>query len=283
MSGEFEAWVDAPRAAIERWLDGRVATSWPPELGRAMGYPLATPGKRIRPLLCLAACEAVTGSWEAALPAAGAIELVHTYSLVHDDLPAMDDADLRRDRPTVHKVWNDAVAVLVGDGLLTEAFVVLATAGYPPDVAVALVRLVAEAAGHNGMVGGQAADIGLGGKIVDIDALTKLHRKKTGALIEASVVAGAIVAGASGTATQALARYGAAVGLAFQLADDLLDAEEDAGEDGPPSFVKLLGEGETRRRAQALTAEAIDAARAAVGHRVENLAAIASFVVNRVH
>lgn len=283
MKDALQAWSEPRRAAIERWLEPRYDDVWPKDFARACHYPLSNGGKRMRPLLCLAAHEALTGAWEPALHVACALEMVHTYSLVHDDLPAMDNSDERRDRPTVHKVWNEATAVLVGDGLLTDAFGVIIDDALSADVKVALVRLVSRAAGSRGMVGGQAADMGLAGKVRDVETLERLHRKKTGALIEASVLAGAIVAGAGTAQLQALAEYGQAVGLAFQLADDLLDAHEvkaDGG--GPPSFVAVLGEFETRRRANILSEKACDLAREAVGHRSEILAALAHMAVHRV-
>jgi geranylgeranyl diphosphate synthase, type II len=277
----LDEWMLPRRSAIERWLEPRFDDVWPKDFGRACHYPLSTGGKRMRPLLCLAAHESITGTWAPALQIACAFEMVHTYSLVHDDLPAMDDADERRDRPTVHKVWSEATAVLVGDGLLTDAFGVIVAAELTDEVKVTLVRLLASAAGSRGMVGGQAADIGIGGKVRDLETLERLHRKKTGALIEASVVAGGIVAGADTKQLQALAEYGQAVGLAFQLADDLLDKDEVKDDGGPPSFVALLGEFETRRRASLLGEKAAHLARDAVGHRSEILAALAHLAVHR--
>jgi geranylgeranyl pyrophosphate synthase len=279
---ELEAWFAPRRAGVEAWLSARFQDAWPAAFGEALAYPLATPGKRVRPVLCLGVYEAVSGGdWRYALDAAASLELVHTYSLVHDDLPAMDDDDERRGRPTVHKVWDDATAILVGDALLTEAFTVLAEASYPASVRVELVRLLASASGYRGMVGGQAADVGVGGRIADEAGVLRLHRLKTGALLEASVLAGAIAGGASAEQRELLGTYGRAIGLAFQLADDLLDADEDAGQDGPPSFVTLLGADETRRRAQALAAEASEAVRAAVGDRAAALDALAAYIVDR--
>jgi geranylgeranyl pyrophosphate synthase len=283
MSFDLESWAAPRRAAVESDLYAHFGDAWPAAFAQPLLYPLETPGKRIRPLLCIAAFEAVaTGSaLPSPRPAAVALEMVHTYSLVHDDLPAMDDAELRRGRPTVHRAFDEATAVLVGDALLTEAFSVLATADYPPATTVELVRLLAEASGHRGMVGGQAADIGVGGRVEELEALTRLHRGKTGALLLAAVEMGAVVAGANPATRERLRAYGAAVGLAFQLADDLLDADEDAGDHGPPSFVRLLGLEETRRRADLLAREAVSAARSAVGDRADALEAIAAFTVQR--
>jgi len=269
------------RERVASALQGRFGDAWPAPFGEVLRYPLSTGGKRVRPVLCLMACEAVGHDVAAALPAAVAVELVHTYSLVHDDLPCMDDDDERRGRPTVHKVYGDGTAVLCGDALLTEAFAVLAEAPLPPAVVVSLVRRLAMASGYQGMVGGQAADVGLGGPVTDVDMLLRLHRGKTGALLAAAAVMGGLSARASADAMAALEAYGQAVGLAFQLADDVLDADEDAGDDGPPSYVKLLGLDETRRRAVALRDEALAAA--ATLPRGEGLAALARFVVDRDH
>jgi geranylgeranyl pyrophosphate synthase len=240
------AWTAARLPVLEAALAGCFADAFPPRLQEACRYPISTGGKRIRPLLCLAAAEAVGGDWRTALPAAVALELLHTYSLVHDDLPCMDDDDERRGRPTVHKVYGEGVAVLVGDALLTEAFAVLAAHGQSDDPPApprssALVRELARAGGAAGMIAGQGVDIGMDGPVADVEALVRLHRAKTGALLRASVRMGAIAVGADAGALAALSTYGDAVGLAFQVQDDVLDADQDAGDDGPPSFVKLFG------------------------------------------
>ncbi len=216
----------------------------------AMRYPVFSGGKRIRPLLCLAAWDALKpeATPEDALPGAAAIELVHTYSLVHDDLPCMDDDEERRGRPTVHVRFGEAAAVLVGDALLTQAFAVLAS--LPTEAARPSVQVLADAAGHAGMIGGQVLDMGLDGDTSSLERLTELHAKKTGRLIRASCELGAIAARGDTETRDALIGYGEDVGLAFQLIDDVLDAEEDAGENGPPSFVRLLGVDETMRRAR---------------------------------
>jgi geranylgeranyl pyrophosphate synthase len=278
---DLEAWADPRRRAVERWIEGWLG---PPRtrFDQALLYPLQTPGKRIRPLLCLAAAEAL-GQDPAGpvLAVAAAIEMVHTYSLVHDDLPAMDDAETRRGRPTVHRTYDDATAILVGDGLLTEAFAVLANVGLPPGVRIEVVSRLARAAGRLGMVAGQAWDVGTNGAVADEATLLDLHRKKTGELLEAAVVIGGVVGRATPEALVALSGYGAAVGLAFQLADDLLDADEDAGADGPPSFVRLLGKDATKARAEALVAEAAGLAKVAVAPNDGVLRAIAEYIVAR--
>lgn len=275
----WASWA-APRVErLEAWLAPRFAPIWPLGFADACRYPVYGGGKRVRPLLTLAAYEAIAGGDCApALPAAAAVELVHTYSLVHDDLPCMDDDDERRGRPTVHRAFDEATAVLVGDALLTEAFAAVTEVDAPDAVRVALVRELAQAAGSTGMVGGQAADVGLGASIADPAVLERLHRLKTGALIRWATRAGARVARADDDALAALTAYGEHVGLAFQLADDLLDAHEAASDDGPPSFVRLLGEPATRARALALADEAI-----AIADRLGSpvLAELARFIVTR--
>ena len=207
-----------------------------------------------------------------------AVEMVHTYSLVHDDRPCMDNDAERRGRPTVHRAFDEPTAILAGDALLTESFAVLARADLPDRARVELVAELALAAGYAGMVGGQAADIGLGASITDVDVLERLHRGKTGALITAAVRMGAISAGATPVQLARLTRYGECVGLAFQLADDVLDADEAEDDDGPPSYVRLLGVDATRARARALADEAIAAVD---GFPSPILAPLARLIVDR--
>ncbi|MDR3685050.1 MAG: polyprenyl synthetase family protein [Geothrix sp.] len=221
-------------------------------LGEAMRYSLEAGGKRVRPVLCLLACEAVGGTPAEALPGALALEYVHTYSLIHDDLPAMDDDDLRRGRPTNHKVFGEGHAILAGDALLTEAFGVLAGAALDPVKRAEALALLAEGAGWRGMAGGQALDLE-GEKLAtyDLDHLRLIHRLKTGALLRASVEIGAVLGGAAPEARSALRAYGEAIGLAFQIQDDILDATateaelgkragKDAGR-GKITYPSLLG------------------------------------------
>lgn len=237
--------------------------AWPPSFAEPVRYPLFGGGKRIRPALTLGAYQSIYGydtDPSPALPAAAAVEMIHTYSLVHDDLPALDNDDERRGRPTVHIAFGEPCAILVGDTLLTQAFSVLAQAPLSAEVRIELVAALSDAAGYRGMIGGQVADVGLGGPVETLDTLTRLHTLKTGALIEASTLMGALVAQAQPDQRRALRAYGASVGLAFQLADDLLDADEDAGEAGPPSFVKLLGPAATRSEAHRYADQAIAAA-----------------------
>jgi geranylgeranyl pyrophosphate synthase len=277
MERALAAWAGTRIARVEALLASRFSDATPARLREAILYPLRSGGKRIRPLLALAAGEAVaTAESPALIPIAVAFELVHTYSLVHDDLPCMDDDDLRRGMPTVHKAFGEGPAVLVGDALLTEAFLLAAETGQAP-----LVRELALAAGHQGMIGGQADDIGMGGPIDDLERLLSLHRRKTGALIRGAVRAGALAAHASPEELLALTSYGEAVGLAFQLADDALDATSDAAPDGPPSFVRAIGRDATLERARTLSVEAIDRVQ-----RFERRAppeALARFTVERPH
>jgi len=269
MNAELAGWTAPHVARIEAEL-AQVAPDVEPAFREALLYPLRTGGKRIRPLLALAAAESVGGSVDAAIDAAVALELLHTYSLVHDDLPAMDDDDERRGRPTVHVVYGEATAILVGDGLLTAAFERVANSP-------ALVRELARAAGPAGMVGGQYLDIQA--KVRTLDELVHLHELKTGALIRAACRMGGLAAGADDDQLVTLTRYGAAVGLAFQVADDLLDADQDAGEGGPPSYVRMLGLEATRAEARRLALDAMSAARELPAADV--LLALARFAVER--
>ncbi len=221
-------------------------------LGEAVRYSLEAGGKRVRPVLCMLACEAVGGTPAQALPGALAMEYVHTYSLIHDDLPAMDDDDLRRGRPTNHKVFGEGHAILAGDALLTEAFGVLATAELDPAQRALALALLAEGAGWRGMAGGQALDLeGETLAAYDLDHLRLIHRLKTGALLRASLEIGAVLGGATPSEQAALRAFGEAIGLAFQIQDDILDATatdadlgkragKDAGR-GKITYPSLLG------------------------------------------
>ncbi len=233
IDGALEAYFPAPSGA-------------PPRLIEAVRYSLLGGGKRIRPILLLAAAEAVGGGeTRPLLPFACAVEMIHAYSLIHDDLPAMDDDGMRRGKPTNHRVFGEAVAILAGDALLTEAFRVLAAACDGPNVrrSVRAVREIAEAAGVHGMVGGQAADIEAEGSVPDLPTVEFIHVRKTGALILAAVRSGAILAGAGARDLRQLTRYGEFLGLAFQIADDILDAE------GEPELTgKTRGRDEVRHK-----------------------------------
>ncbi len=227
------AYLKTWAARVEAELDRRVPEegSEPPEMYRIMRYSLFAGGKRLRPVLFVAGCDAVGGNPEALLPAACALECIHTYSLIHDDLPAMDDDDFRRGKPTSHKVFGDAAAILGGDGLLTLAFRLMGdesmirAAG--AERVLEGVRILADAAGAAGMVGGQLLDIRAGGQVRRSGELEDIHRRKTGAMIRASVVLGGLLGGGDPGQLDALARYGERAGLAFQIVDDVLDVEGD--------------------------------------------------------
>jgi geranylgeranyl diphosphate synthase type II len=277
----------------------------PTHLAEAIRYALLAPGKRLRPQLVLMAAEACGGSIEAAMPAACAVEMVHAYSLVHDDLPAMDDDDLRRGRPTCHKVYGEAVAILVGDALLARAFDVLASEVQPPMVAAKCCAVLGRAAGATELVGGQAADLEAplpvpvrdrerGLETASIDAelhyLEAIHRRKTGALFVASLELGALVAGAGYEQRTALISYGRNLGLAFQITDDLLDVSglqstvgkrvaKDADR-GKRTYPAVLGIEESRRRAQTLVDQACDMMEI-FGNSGKSLRALAQFVCMR--
>ena len=273
----------APRDELER-------------LYQAMRYSVINGGKRVRPLLVYAACETLGGAPEQASGAACAVELIHAYSLVHDDLPAMDDDDLRRGQPTTHIAFDEAAAILAGDGLQALAFGVLADpARNPQDAATRLDMLasLARAAGPAGMVGGQAIDLGAVGRQLDQPALEVMHRHKTGALIEASVRLGALASGRSDAgALQALQRYARAVGLAFQVQDDILDVESDTATLGKtqgkdqahdkPTYPALLGLEAAKAYAVQLRDQALAALEGFDG-RADALRELARYIVARRH
>jgi len=278
MAPAFSSWATPHLERIDDHLVSRFEQTTPATLREACQYPLSTGGKRIRALLTLASHESLGKSVDQqALTAACAIEMVHGYSLVHDDLPCMDDDAERRGKPTVHVAFGENTAVLVGDAMLTEAFSMLAELnnGLP------LVKELSDAAGHKGMIGGQALDIGMAGPIGNVEKLEALHRGKTGALIRCAVRMGCITAHASEAETRALTSYGECVGLAFQLADDLLDETEDASPDGPPSFVKLLGAQQTHDRAWHLVNTAIGDVKGLSDPSI--LIALAKYAVQRDH
>ncbi len=282
MAFSLDAWAAPRRAAVEAVLSRRFAGVWPPRLAEACAYPLGTGGKRVRPLWVMAAAEAVGRSPdEAVTMVAASLELIHTYSLVHDDLPCMDDDAERRGKPTAHIVFGVAEALLAGDALLTDAFALLSEADLPPSCAIRLVGELAQGAGAAGMVSGQGGDIGMAGPVRDLQTLERVHKGKTGALIRASLRMGGLVGGADAGALASLTRHGEAIGLAFQMADDVLDADQDAHGDGPPSYVQLLGLDETRRRARLLLDEALDAVSALAAP--EPLQALARYTVERDH
>jgi geranylgeranyl pyrophosphate synthase len=298
MESTLAARLEGHRRRIESALDAALPseTAWPATIHRAVRYSLFAGGKRVRPLLVLAAGEAVGAATEAeTLPLACAVEMIHTYSLIHDDLPAMDDDDLRRGKPTSHRVFGEAMAILAGDALLTRAFHLLAEV--PPDAAPAAIArrlrataVLGEAAGTNGLIGGQVMDLESEGRTLSAEELERLHRAKTGALLHACVVGGAVLGGAGAAEEGALSRYGHAVGLAFQVVDDVLDATgsaaelgKTAGKDaaaGKATYVSVHGLEAARGLAARLLAEAREALER-FGERGRLLAALAELVVVR--
>jgi len=290
---DFDTWALAELDAFETALDAWVPADAPAGLGAAMRYAVLDGGKRLRPLLVLAAAEAVGGSREAALRAACAVELIHAYSLVHDDLPCMDNDVLRRGKPTVHVQFGVAQAMLAGDAMQALAFEVLTpgAAAVAPALQARLCGLLARAAGGAGMAGGQAIDLASVGLPLEESDLSDMHRRKTGALLKASVLMGA----ACGTTTRAqaasLAAYGEAIGLAFQVVDDILDVTQasetlgkTAGKDhdnNKPTYVSVLGLEAARLRAHALREAAKDALAASGLVAVQSLHVLADRVVDR--
>jgi len=263
-------------------------------ISEAMTYSLFAGGKRLRPVLCMASASVVGGREEDVLPVACALECIHTYSLIHDDLPAMDDDDLRRGKPTSHKVFGEAIALLAGDGLLTEAFRLMADTALSghrsAPVLLEVIRNVAEAAGSKGMVGGQVADVLSEGRKVDFPVVEYIHHHKTGALIRASVLAGALLGGGSRQQVDALGSYGEKIGLAFQISDDILDIEGDretmgkaTGSDdrkGKATYPALLGLAQAKDVQTKLVDEAVDLLEQ-FGDRAEPLGLIARYIIER--
>jgi geranylgeranyl diphosphate synthase, type II len=295
--------------ALERWLAKPPAC--PAIVADAMRYSVFAGGKRLRPMLTLAAADAVSGARgfsraeaiQLALPAACAIEMIHTYSLIHDDLPAMDNDTLRRGRPTLHVVYGEGIAILAGDGLHAEAFALLAREPVTEDAAInarklRVIRMIGDAAGSMGMVGGQAIDLQAAGQApgraltLDRDGLRAMHARKTGALIRASAGSGAVMAGASDDLVAAVDRYATDLGLAFQIVDDILDVEgspeqlgKSPGKDAAgakPTYPALFGLDRSRQLATECADRAL-ATLAAAGLRDGQLAAIAQWVVTRTN
>ncbi|MCK5236112.1 MAG: polyprenyl synthetase family protein [Deltaproteobacteria bacterium] len=278
-------------------------SEFPPVIHEAVNYSLFAGGKRIRPILTLAAYEAVSGAVSEAVSGAKgkelgraintacAFECIHTYSLIHDDLPSLDDDDLRRGKPTCHKKFGEATAILAGDALLTFAFELIADSpGVAPEIIVAVTKEISRAAGSLGMIGGQVVDLESEDKDISVVELERIHALKTGALLTASIRCGAMIAGAGEKQLDALTTYGRAIGLAFQVADDILDltgtTEElgkDAGSDeklSKATYPKLVGLGQSREIAKALKNKAIDSLKD-FGEEAEPLRAIAEYIVDR--
>ena len=289
---DFSHWVHARQEDVEHALESWVPEDSPAGLGSVMRYAVLDGGKRLRPLLVMAAADAVSGDRASALRAAVAVELIHAYSLVHDDMPCMDNDVLRRGKPTVHVKYGEAQAMLAGDAMQALAFEVLTPdAGVSPALMSTLVRLLARASGHAGMAGGQAIDLASVGRRLDEASLRDMHRRKTGVLLQASVMMGAACGPADPTALAALSEYGAAVGLAFQVVDDVLDVTQDsavlgktAGKDidqNKPTFVSMLGLEAAQKYAHDLRDQAHAAlARSGLG-QAAYLACLADKIVER--
>ena len=295
MSPDFDLkqYLERHRLIVEEALEAALPEKEGPEarVVEAMRYSLFAGGKRFRPILCLAAAEAVGEEVEAAMPAACALEMIHTYSLIHDDLPAMDNDDLRRGKPTSHVVFGEAIAILAGDGLLTEAFVLLS--GYRTLIAERALRLIgviARAVSYRGMVGGQVVDMLSQNKPADLETVQQMHSRKTAALISAAAESGALAGRGTDEQVEALAEYGRDIGLAFQIADDILDIEGDTevlgkttGGDvarGKVTYPAVVGLEEARQAATELVNHAL-AALKSFDQRADPLRVLAKYIITR--
>lgn len=283
------------QAQVEAALDRSLPVIYPEKIYEAMRYSLMAGGKRLRPILCLATCELTGGTVEMAMPTACALEMIHTMSLIHDDLPAMDDDDYRRGKLTNHKVFGEDVAILAGDGLLAYAFehVAIATQNVPADRLLKVVAMLGRAVGAAGLVGGQVVDLDCEGKTdVSLETLNFIHNHKTAALLEASVISGAVLFGASEEDLQRLSRYAQNIGLAFQIIDDILDitaTQEELGKTAgkdlqaqKATYPSIWGLEESRRQAERL----VDGAKAELtvfGEKAVPLVALAEFITARTH
>jgi geranylgeranyl diphosphate synthase type II len=288
-------YLEKKKQAIDSMLEQIMPgeAEFPPRLHQAMRYALLAGGKRLRPILALAAAEAVGGDPAAILKEACALELIHTYSLIHDDLPAMDNDAVRRGMPTTHTVFGEALAILAGDALLTEAFVILSSclnSCSNPQPTIEIIKLIAEAAGSRGLIGGQVVDLESEGKDIDEHLLEYIHSHKTGCLITASILLGATLAGGTPEQRSRLRDYGSAIGLAFQITDDILDVTEStqtlgktAGSDQKKkkaTYPALHGIEEARRRQHALYATAL-AALQPFDEKADALRYIARYIIER--
>jgi geranylgeranyl diphosphate synthase type II len=290
---DLKQYLERRRIIVEAALENVLPESEGPEarVVEAMRYSLFAGGKRFRPILCLAAAEAVGEEIEAAMPAACALEMIHTYSLIHDDLPAMDDDELRRGKPTSHVVFGEAIAILAGDGLLTEAFVLLSDYHtLLPERALKLIGVIARAASYRGMVGGQVVDMLSQNKPANLETVQQMHSRKTAALISAAAESGALAGRGSDDQVEALARYGRAIGLAFQIADDILDIEGDtavlgktAGSDvarGKLTYPAVAGLEGSRQRARELVKDALVALES-FDQKADPLRSLAEYIIIR--
>ena len=295
MNFELKTWSEQQLALVEQALSFWVREQTPANLGEVMRYGVLDGGKRLRPLLVLAAAQAVEGNLEAALRAACSVELIHAYSLIHDDMPCMDNDVLRRNKPTVHVQYGEASALLAGDATQALAFEILATPSEKIDPAMGaqLCYLLAKAAGQDGMAGGQAIDLASVGKSLNHQELQKMHELKTGALLKASVVMGAMCGQVSPSVLEQLSVFGEKIGLAFQVVDDILDVTADsavlgktAGKDAmqnKPTYVSILGMDKATELAQTLYKEALMALQNTKLTHQQPLAELAAMVVTRAH
>jgi geranylgeranyl diphosphate synthase type II len=295
---DITSYLSRKKDSVDKTLEKLVppAKIFPSSVHEAMRYSLFAGGKRVRPILAIAAAEALGVKTAGLLPLAGTLELIHTYSLIHDDLPAMDNDDFRRGRPTCHKVYGEAIAILAGDGLLNMAFEVLSDRrqlmSVPAKRLIAIIKEISTASGVFGMVGGQVVDMESEGKDIDFPTLEYIHTHKTGTLIRASVRVGALYARAGKRHFTALTHYGEMVGLAFQIADDILDItgkQEEIGKDvgsdikkGKKTFPSFYGLEESRRRAVEVVDKAVTALKD-FDRKADPLRELAKYIINRVH
>ncbi len=291
----LSTYLDERRIQVEAALDRSLPITYPEKIYEAMRYSLLAGGKRLRPILCLATCELAGGTVEMAMPTACALEMIHTMSLIHDDLPAMDNDDYRRGKLTNHKVYGEDIAILAGDGLLAYAFEYVAaqTQDVPPQKVLQVIARLAKAVGASGLVGGQVVDLeSEGNSDIQEETLTFIHTHKTGALLEACVVCGGILAGATDGELERLSRYAQNIGLAFQIVDDILDitaTQEELGKTAGKDLVaqkatypSLWGLEASKAKAQNL----VDAASSELepfGERAQALVGIANFITTRTH
>ncbi|MEB3179245.1 MAG: farnesyl diphosphate synthase [Nostocaceae cyanobacterium] len=294
-SFDLKPYLKEHQQLVETALDKSVPLTYPEKIYEAMRYSLLAGGKRLRPILCLATCEMTGGTIDMAMPTACAMEMIHTMSLIHDDLPAMDNDDFRRGQPTNHKVYGEDMAILAGDGLLAYAFEYIAanTQNVPPERVLRVIAHLGRAVGAAGLVGGQVVDVESEGKTdISLETLQYIHKHKTGALLEACVVCGAILAGASAEDLQRLSRYAHNIGLAFQIIDDILDVTatteqlgKTAGKDltaQKVTYPSLWGLEESRRQAQTLIDDAC-AELATFGEAAQPLVALAHYITSRTN
>ena len=292
---ELKTYLAQRKQLVEKALDESLPIVYPEKIYEAMRYSLMAGGKRLRPILCLATCELVGGTLEMAMPTACALEMIHTMSLIHDDLPAMDNDDYRRGKLTNHKVYGDDIAILAGDGLLAYSFEYVAsqTKNVPPQQILRVISQLGRATGAAGLVGGQVVDLeSEGNPDISVDTLTFIHTHKTGALLEACVVCGAILAGAQEAEIQNLSRYAKNIGLAFQIVDDILDITatkeqlgKTAGKDlqaQKATYPSIWGLEKSKSQAKQLVEEAIDSL-SNYGEKAQPLQAIATFITARKH